>query len=146
MKRLAHLLTVFSLLVGFWGWLGSSNVAQAANFDAFAIKQTPIFAIDSSRILRNRADDKLADVYGDKIDLNNTNIGAFQRYRGLYPTLAKKIVFNAPYENVEDVLNLKGLSERQKQRLQANLDNFTVNPPEDIFIDGDERINNGIYR
>jgi len=85
-------------------------------------------------------------VYGDRIDLNNTNIGAFQRYRGLYPTLAKKIVFNAPYDDVEDVLNLQGLSERQKQRLQANLDHFTVNPPEDIFIDGDERINNGIYR
>lgn len=146
MKRLARLLTVFSLLIGFWGCLGFQTVAQAASFDAFTFNRTPIFAIDSSRVLRNRADDKLADVYGDKIDLNNTSIGAFQRYRGLYPTLAKKIVFNAPYENVEDILNLKGLSERQKQRLQANLDNFTVNPPEEIFIDGDERINNGIYR
>ncbi|MGD1909376.1 MAG: photosystem II complex extrinsic protein PsbU [Rivularia sp. (in: cyanobacteria)] len=146
MKRLARLVTVFSLLIGFWGWLGSQDLAQAVNFDALTIKSAPIFAIDSSRVLRNRADDKLADVYGDKIDLNNTNIGAFQRYRGLYPTLAKKIVFNAPYENVEDVMGIEGLSERQKQRLQANMDNFTVNPPEDIFIDGDERINNGIYR
>ncbi|AFY58237.1 Photosystem II 12 kDa extrinsic protein (PsbU) [Rivularia sp. PCC 7116] len=146
MKRLAHLVTIFSLLIGFWGWLGSGGAAQAANLNQFAVNNAPIFAIDSSRVLRNRADEKLADVYGDKIDLNNTNIGAFQRYRGLYPTLAKKIVFNAPYDNVEDVLDLEGLSERQKQRLQANLENFTVNPPEEIFIDGDERINNGIYR
>lgn len=146
MKRLAHFATVFSLLIGLWGLLGFQGAAQAANFDGFAFKNTQVFAIDSSRILRNRADEKLADVYGDKIDLNNTNIGAFQRYRGLYPTLAKKIVFNAPYENVEDILNLEGLSERQKQRLQANLEHFTVNPPEEIFIDGDERINNGIYR
>ncbi|MCJ8279095.1 MAG: photosystem II complex extrinsic protein PsbU [Rivularia sp. ALOHA_DT_140] len=146
MKRLAHLVTVFSLLIGFWGLLGFTGAAQAANFNEFAVNNAPVFAIDSSRVLRNRADDKLADVYGDRIDLNNTNIGAFQRYRGLYPTLAKKIVFNAPYDDVEDVLNLQGLSERQKQRLQANLDHFTVNPPEDIFIDGDERINNGIYR
>ena len=146
MKRLAHLVTVFSLLIGFWGWLGSDGVAQAVSLNEFTVNNAPIFAIDSSRVLRNRADEKLADVYGDKIDLNNTNIGAFQRYRGLYPTLAKKIVFNAPYDNVEDVLNLQGLSERQKKRLQANMENFTVNPPEEIFIDGDERINNGIYR
>ncbi len=146
MKRLAHLVTVFSLLIGFWGWLGSGNLAEAANFDRFAVNNAQVFAVDSSRILRNRADDRLADVYGDKIDLNNTNIGAFQRYRGLYPTIAKKIVFNAPYENVQDVLKIQGLSERQKQRLQTNLDNFTVNPPEEIFIDGDERVNNGIYR
>ncbi len=146
MKRLAHLVTVFSLLIGFWGWLGTSNVARAAHFDAFAVNNTPIFAIDSSRVRRNRADDRLADVYGDKIDLNNTNIGAFQRYRGLYPTLARKIVFNAPYENVEEVLNIKGLSERQKERLQANLDNFTVSKTEAIFNEGAERINNGIYR
>ena len=145
-KRLAHLVTVFSLLIGFWGLLGSHGVAQAANLNQFALNNTPILAVDSSRVLRNREDAKLADVYGDKIDLNNTNIGAFQRYRGLYPTLAKKIVFNAPYDSVEDVLNLEGLSERQKQRLQANMDNFTVNPPDEIFIDGDERINNGIYR
>ncbi|MEO1429716.1 MAG: photosystem II complex extrinsic protein PsbU [Cyanobacteria bacterium J06632_19] len=146
MKRLAHLVTIFSLLIGFWGWLGSGGAAQAANLNQFAVNNAPVFAIDSSRILRNRADEKLADVYGDKIDLNNTNIGSFQDYRGLYPTLAKQIVLNAPYDNVEDVLNIDGLSERQKQRLQANLDNFTVNPPEEIFIDGDERINNGIYR
>ncbi len=146
MKRLAHLVTVFSLLIGFWGWLGSHGVAQAVNLNEFTVNNAPIFAIDSSRILRNRADDKLADVYGDKIDLNNTNIGAFQRYRGLYPTLAKKIVFNAPYDNIEDVLNLQGLSERQKQRLQDNMDHFTVNPPDEIFVDGDDRINNGIYR
>ncbi|MEA5595515.1 photosystem II complex extrinsic protein PsbU [Rivularia sp. UHCC 0363] len=146
MKRLAHLVTVFSLLIGFWGLLGSLDLAQAANFDTFAVNKTPIFAIDSSRILRNRADDRLADVYGDKIDLNNTNIGAFQRYRGLYPTLARKIVFNAPYENVEDVLNIKDLTESQKKRLQANLDNFSVSKTEDIFNEGAERINNGIYR
>jgi photosystem II PsbU protein len=145
-KRLAHLVTVFSLLIGFWGWLGNPAIAQAANFDAFAFNKARIIAIDSSRVLRNRADDRLADVYGDKIDLNNTNMRAFQRYRGLYPTIAKKIVFNAPFDNVEDVLNIEGLTERQKQRLQDNLDKFTVTPPSNIFIDGDERINNGIYK
>ena len=146
MKRLARLVTVFSLLIGFWGWLGSQELAQAANLDAFTFNKAPIFAVDSSRVLRNRADDRLADVYGDKIDLNNTNIGAFQKYRGLYPTIAKKIISSAPYENVEDVLNIEGLSERQKQRLQKNLDNFIVTKKEAIFNAGDDRINNGIYR
>jgi photosystem II PsbU protein len=37
------------------------------------------------------------------------------------------------------------LSDRQIERLQANLDKFTVNPPADVFIEGDERYNPGLY-
>ena len=96
--------------------------------------------------LRNRADETLADVYGDKIDLNNTNVRAFQNYRGLYPTLASKVIKNAPYKKVEDVLKIKGLGEHQIQLLQDNLNNFTVNEPESLFNEGDDRINPGIYR
>jgi photosystem II PsbU protein len=95
---------------------------------------------------QNKADQKLATEFGKKIDLNNTNIAAFQQYPGLYPTLAKKIIKNAPYKSVEDVLNLAGLSDRQKQTLQANLGNFTVTEYEPEFNEGDDRINNGIYR
>ncbi len=96
--------------------------------------------------LRNPADAKLAQVYGKKIDLNNTNVRAFQKYPGLYPTLAGKIIQNAPYEKVEDVLKIKGLTERQKRILEANLDNFTVNPVETVYTEGFDRYNNGIYR
>ncbi|HCF27673.1 MAG TPA: Photosystem II extrinsic protein [Cyanobacteria bacterium UBA11049] len=146
MKRLIRLLTMLSLLVGLMGWLGVSQPALAANASNFTWRSVPILAVESQATLRNRADAKLATEFGKKIDLNNTNVRSFQKYPGLYPTLAKKIIANAPYENVEDVLNIEGLSDRQKQILQANLDNFTVTEVEAAFTEGDDRYNNGIYR
>ncbi|MBD2363509.1 photosystem II complex extrinsic protein PsbU [Anabaena minutissima FACHB-250] len=142
MKGLARLLTVFSLLLGCWGWLGTTQIAQAANLQSFVMPQVSVLAVER----RNRADDKLATEFGKKVDLNNTNVRAFQQYPGLYPTLAKKIIKNAPYSKVEDILDLPGLSDRQKQLLQANFDNFTVTELESVFNEGDDRFNNGIYR
>jgi photosystem II PsbU protein len=95
--------------------------------------------------LRNAADDKLSTEFGKKIDLNNTHVRAFRQYPGMYPTLAGKIVQNAPYREVEDVLDIPGLSERQKQLLQANLDKFTVTDPSDVFVEGGDRYNPGVY-
>ena len=146
MKRLIRLLTMLSLLVGLMGWLGVSQPAQAANASNFTWRSVPILAVESQATLRNRADAKLATEFGKKIDLNNTNVRSFQKYPGLYPTLAKKIIANAPYENVEDVLSIEGLSDRQKEILQANLDNFAVTEVESAFNEGDDRYNNGIYR
>jgi photosystem II PsbU protein len=145
-KGLVRLLTVFSLLLGCWGWLGMPQVAQAASFNSLAFHSAPVLAVEGTQGLRNRADAKLADVYGKKIDLNNTNVRAFQKYPGLYPTLARKIIKNAPYQKVEDILSIDGLSDRQKQILQANLDNFTVTDAEAAYTEGDDRFNNGIYR
>ncbi|MBF2007672.1 MAG: photosystem II complex extrinsic protein PsbU [Chlorogloeopsis fritschii C42_A2020_084] len=147
MRGLVRLLTVFSLLfLGCLAWLGTPQIAQAANLNNFALPSISVLAVEGTRTLRNPADAKLADVYGEKIDLNNTNVRAFQKYPGLYPTLAGKIIQNAPYDNVEDVLKIQGLSERQKQILEANLDKFTVNPVETVYTEGFDRYNNGIYR
>jgi photosystem II PsbU protein len=137
---------MLSLLVGLMGWLGVSQPALAANASNFTWRSVPILAVESQATLRNRADAKLATEFGKKIDLNNTNVRSFQKYPGLYPTLAKKIIANAPYESVEDVLNIEGLSDRQKQILQANLDNFAATEVESAFTEGDDRYNNGIYR
>ena len=137
---------MLSLLVGLTGWLGVSQPALAANASNFTWRAVPILAVESQAILQNRADAKLATEFGKKIDLNNTNVRSFQKYPGLYPTLAKKIIANAPYENVEDVLSIEGLSDRQKEILQANLDNFAVTEVESAFNEGDDRYNNGIYR
>ncbi|MEO3703818.1 photosystem II complex extrinsic protein PsbU [Trichormus azollae] len=142
MKGLVRLLTVFTLLLGCWGWLGTTQTAQAVSFSNIALRQVPVLVIAR----QNKADAKLGTEFGKKIDLNNTNIAAFQQYPGLYPTLAKKIIINAPYKSVEDVLNLPGLTDHQKQTLQANLDNFAVTEYEPNFNEGDDRINNGIYR
>ena len=122
--------------------LGTTQTAQATGFNSFVGNQVPVLAIAR----QNKADQKLATEFGKKIDLNNTNIAAFQKYPGLYPTLAQKIIKNAPYQKVEDVLNLTELSDKQKELLQSNLANFTVTELEPNFNEGDDRINNGIYR
>ncbi|ASC69291.1 Photosystem II 12 kDa extrinsic protein [Halomicronema hongdechloris C2206] len=96
--------------------------------------------------IRNPVDAKLGTEYGSKLDLNNANVQAFTDYPGLYPTLARKILTNAPYGSVEDVLNLPGLSERQVQVLKDNLDNFTVTPPDPALVEGADRFNNGVYK
>lgn len=145
-KKLIRLLTILSVLVGCLGWLGISQPAIAVNLNSVSFHPVPLLAVESPAQLKNRADAKLATDFGKKIDLNNTNVAAFRRYPGLYPTLARKIIQNAPYKNVEDVLEMPGLSERQQQLLQANLDNFTVTDVEAAFTMGDDRYNNGIYR
>lgn len=104
---------------------------------------SPANAVISNRM--NEADAKLATEYGQKIDLNNSHIREFRELRGFYPTLAGVIIKNAPYENVDDVLKIAGLTETQKERLQANLDKFTVTEPSKELIEGDDRINPGVY-
>lgn len=96
--------------------------------------------------LENAADAKLGSEYGKKIDLNNANITAFAQYQGLYPTLARLVVKNAPYDSVEDVLSIEGLSARQKETLKANFDHFTVTAVETALVSGDDRYNNGVYK
>jgi photosystem II PsbU protein len=135
MKRLVSVLAVLLLLLG--GWLGAPQQANAAHLDALLTQ--PVLAV------RNVADDKLGEL-GSKIDLNNTNVRAFTRYPGMYPTLARMIVKYAPFESVEDLLNMPDLSDRQKDILRANFDNFTVSEPSDVFTEGGDRFNNGIYR
>ncbi|MCU0567579.1 MAG: photosystem II complex extrinsic protein PsbU [Oculatellaceae cyanobacterium Prado106] len=64
--------------------------------------------------------------FGQKIDLNNANIVAFTDCQGFYPTLASLIINNGPYQKVEDVLQIPGLSHQQKELLTSYLDYFTV--------------------
>jgi photosystem II PsbU protein len=54
-------------------------------------------------------------------------------------------VDNAPYQSVEDVLEIPGLSDRQKELLQANLDKFAITKVDTTFVEGGDRYNNGIY-
>jgi photosystem II PsbU protein len=90
------------------------------------------------------ADEKVGEV-GNKIDLNNSDVRDFRNFRGFYPDLASKIIQNAPYNNVEDVLDIPGLSESQKNRLQANFDSFIVTETINVFNEGDDRYNPGVY-
>lgn len=142
LKRLVRGLMVLSLCaVCVLGW--QTPQAAALSLGNVSLNTPLLVAVDEGGI-RNAADDKLVETAG-KVDLNNSNVRAFINYPGLYPTLARKIVENAPYEKVEDVLNIPGLSERQKETLKSNFDNLTVTPPEKALVEGFDRLNNGIY-
>ena len=135
MKNLVRLLAVLALIIGsFWGKVP----AQALNLTSIALPSLPVAVL-------NAADAKLTTEFGAKIDLNNSDIRDFRDLRGFYPNLAGKIIKNAPYQEVEDVLNIPGLSATQKERLQANLEKFTVTEPSKEFIEGDDRFNPGVY-
>ncbi|HEY9644416.1 MAG TPA: photosystem II complex extrinsic protein PsbU [Coleofasciculaceae cyanobacterium] len=142
MKRLVGVVMALGLAIGCLGWFGMAQPANAANFNILSFPASPVLAAEA----RNRADDKLATEFGKKIDLNNTNVRAFTQYPGMYPGLAAMIIKYAPFDKVDDVLSMPGLSDRQKEILQANFDNFTVSPPESTFVEGGDRYNNGIYR
>lgn len=104
---------------------------------------SPSYAADD---LRNAVDAKLNTEYGQKLDLNNANVQAFSNYRGMYPNIAAKVLENAPFDTVEDVLEMPGLTEREVQILEMNLPNFTVTPPTAAFVEGGDRFNNGVYK
>ncbi|MFB2836657.1 photosystem II complex extrinsic protein PsbU [Floridanema evergladense] len=146
MKKLLRFFTIFALVIGCWAGLGLTQRAHAVSLTSVAFNSAPVLAETAAEAeFRNRVDKKLGQI-ANKIDLNNTNLRAFKRFPGMYPNLGAKIVKNAPYQKVEDVLEIPGLSSRQKEILQANLDEFTVTPVESAFVEGDDRINNGIYR
>jgi photosystem II PsbU protein len=140
MKRFARLLVAFSLCLTCL--FGVAQTAMAATWNSsMVLAAAPV----TEEPITNSADNKLGTEFGKKIDLNNTNVRAFRKYPGLYPTLARKVVDNAPYKNVEEVLNIEGLSEKQKEMLTANLDKFTLTTTDDTFTEGGDRYNNGYY-
>lgn len=149
MRKLGHL-AVLCLLVLSLGCLGLSQSAIASpmsSADTFSLNNLTLPSSTAliARSRSNAADRKLSSEFGKKIDLNNTHVRKFRKYQGFYPTLASKIIQNAPYESVEDVLNIPGLSARQKKNLQAHLDDFTVTKTSEVYNAGDDRYNPGVY-
>jgi len=138
MKRLLRLLPALVILMAALITLNTAP-ATAGSFQVSSVQ--PILA---EADVRNKADDKLAEI-GDRIDLNNSSVRSFLDLKGFYPVLATKIVNNGPYDKVEDVLSISGLSDRQKARLEANLDKFTVTEPTEAFVYGQNNVNNGNY-
>jgi photosystem II PsbU protein len=141
MKRLVSLLAFLVLLVGCLSWVSWPQQAIAADLTSLALRPTLVAELD----LRNAADAKLGTEFGKKIDLNNTNVRAFRKYPGFYPTIAYKVVSHAPYEKVEDVLKISGLTDDEKKLLEANLDKFAITAVDDTFVEGGDRYNNGYY-
>ncbi len=140
MQRFARLLVVFGLCLTCLVGIVQPSIAVSLN-SSIVLAAAPA----TGEAIVNTADSKLGTEFGKKIDLNNTNVRSFRKYPGLYPSIARKVVDNAPYKTVEDVLNIPGLSEKQKEMLNANLDKFTLTSTDDTFNEGGDRYNNGYY-
>ncbi len=136
-RRLALLTLVVASCLGL---MGLQQPASALNING-PFTSTDLLAAT----YRNPVDAKLETDYGQKIDLNNTNVIAFSQFKGLYPTIAGKVVQNAPYSSVEDVLQIDGLTEPQKKMLQQHLGSFTVTDPDPALVGGQDRYNTGAY-
>jgi photosystem II PsbU protein len=81
---------------------------------------------------------------GDKVDINNANIRAYTKFPGFYPKLASMIVKNGPYKSVNDLYNIKGLTEEQKELIKKYEDRFVaLDPAPEYEVD---KFNNGLYR
>ncbi|MDJ0596426.1 MAG: photosystem II complex extrinsic protein PsbU [Pleurocapsa sp. MO_226.B13] len=136
MKRVVSILAALLLVVGS---VGFASAAQASEMGVFNLESPVLLA----RV--NTADAKRRELVKGKLDLNNSDVREFRQLRGFYPTLASKIIQNAPYENVEDVLDIPGLSDTQLERLQANLDKFVVTDVAASMNAGGDRYNPGLY-
>lgn len=80
-----------------------------------------------------------------KIDVNNTILRNYRRIPGFYPTLARKLVQNAPYDSLEDMINIPDLTEQQKNLIQENASNFEFSEYEAGRYQLENRINQGYY-
>ncbi|MEM1238492.1 MAG: photosystem II complex extrinsic protein PsbU [Cyanobacteria bacterium P01_H01_bin.26] len=138
MKQFFSLLMALGLVFG--TLLSNAQPAVAGMLD----RGTLLLA--ETELPRNAIDDKLRTEYGYKLDVNNTNVAAFRKYRGLFPTIAGKIIRNAPYDDLEDILEIPGLSEVEQSRIRENMDVFTISPPNPALVEGDDRYNNGAYK
>lgn len=122
MKRLMRWLSLLSIIVisclGLFGWV---QPVTATNINIQAV--TLLAANTELSGVRNQA---VCPEFEQKVDLNNANIVAFKDCQGFYPNLAVLIIKNSPYQKVEDVLNIPGLTDRQKALLKSQLKNFTV--------------------
>jgi photosystem II PsbU protein len=136
-RRLGFLSLICAGCLAFLGW---SHPVNAASLSWQSV-QSPVLAVT----YRNPVDDKLSTDYGKKLDLNNASVRVFTQYKGMYPTLAGKIVQNAPYSNVKDILDIPGLSDAEKQAINNNIDRFTVTEPSAALVSGDDRYNDGSY-
>ena len=146
-KQALGTVMAFGMLIGSL-LLGSAQPVSALGFgtELAMAGNTALLANAGGRELRNSIDDKLATDYGNKIDVNNTNIASFRKFRGLYPTIAGKVVSNAPYEAIDDLLNIPGLSAVEKDRIEQNMDIFSISPPDPALVEGADRFNNGVYK
>jgi len=121
------------------GWLNSRKqevacVAAAAAMVASPMAANAMIDYDGVKYLGS----------GDKVDINNANIQAYRQFPGMYPTVAGKIVTHGPYNTVQDLYNIEGMTDQLKGILKKYEGNLLVLPVSPAYYL--DRLNNGHYR
>lgn len=81
---------------------------------------------------------------GDIVDVNNANVRAYQKFPGMYPTIAGLIVTNGPFKSVDEILDMKDLTNEQKAVIGRYKENLVaLKPTPEYELD---KINNGLYK
>lgn len=128
----AMFVMVMGLLIGVWPASGQSS---AWAFMGEGIQPVMIASVDGVPVKELET----------KIDVNNTVLRNYRQLPGFYPTLARILVQNAPYESPEKMLEIPGLTDKQKNLIRANLDNFEAQPYRAGEYNLENRINQGLY-
>lgn len=99
MKRFIRWFTILSFaLMSFFGGFSENEIAIAAGNLPWQTAEN--FSIRPAILMVASETSASCIEFGQKIDLNNANIGAFTDCRGFYPTLAKMIVTSGPFESL----------------------------------------------
>lgn len=80
-----------------------------------------------------------------KIDVNNTILRNYRKLPGFYPTLARILIINAPYDSLDEILEIEGLTEQQKQLIRSNFVNFELGNYREGDSQRENLINKGYY-
>jgi photosystem II PsbU protein len=135
---------ILGIAIGWSAWVGwgFTTTAPAAWAQMDQPEEAPAAVVGAPAPAMKESAEKALET---KIDINNTILRNYRKIPGLYPTLARLMVQNAPYERVEDVLKIPGLTEAQKQRLKDNLGNFYAGEYKAASNTLENRINKGYY-
>eukprot|EP00977_Amphora_coffeiformis_P021139 scaffold8888_cov161-Amphora_coffeaeformis.AAC.5 len=87
----------------------------------------PAFALD--KIPKDNEFVKEQRQVPNKLDVNNSPVGDYMKYPGLYPTIGGKIANNGPYKSVDEAFNLKLLTSSEKSALMKYKSEFVATPP-----------------
>ncbi len=80
-----------------------------------------------------------------KIDVNNTILRNYRKLPGFYPTLARTLILNSPYDSLDELLEIEGLTEAQKELIRSNFVNLTLGEYREGDSQRENMINKGYY-
>lgn len=103
---------------------------------------------DTRVLIAALADDEVPEprkLLETKIDVNNTILRNYRKLPGFYPTLARILILNAPYDSLEELLEIEGLTEAQKELIQSNFVNLTLGDYREGDSQRENLINKGYY-